>query len=250
MSVSNNPKSRWFITYRESAAPRLRLFCIPHAGGSPSTFFPWTRELPADVDIRAVQLPGRGARMREANLTSIASIVDELAPAIAPYLDGTPYMLFCHSMGTVVGFELMRRLRRGGLPLPARAFLSGYHALHLPSRRADVHDKPDEALIAEIQRLGGTPAEALAHPELMALALPVLRADFTALETYVHTPEPPLPVPISAIRGVDDPDVNENELQAWAAHTSADFEAIRFPGDHFYLVPNQSELLRFLGSRL
>src|SRR5690606_23319418 len=121
----------------------------------------------------------------------------------------------CHSMGVVVGYELMRRLRRDGQPLPARAFLSGYHAPHLPSRTPRVHDKPDQAIIDEIQRLGGTPAEALAHPELMALALPVLRADFTALETYVYRPEPPLPVPISAIRGVEDPDVNEAELMAW-----------------------------------
>ena len=243
-------QSRWFIPYRSHPAPRLRLFCLPHAGGSPSAYYPWREQLPPGVDLLAAQLPGRGARLSEPCSTSIADIADRLATALQPYQDGIPYALFCHSMGALVGFELMRCMRRDGRPLPAIAFLSGYRAPARPGRRPRIHDQPDQALIEHMKRLGGTPPEILDHPELMEIALPILRADYTALETYRYRPEPPLPVPLVVLRGTEDPDVDAADLDAWREHTSARFEAAAFPGGHFYLDAQRAQVLALLRARL
>lgn len=251
MQISTaSTRSRWFIPFGNHPAPRLRLFCIPHAGGSASTYHAWREHVPAGVDLLAVQLPGRGARMGEPSLTSIERIAGGLAAALEAYQDGIPYVLFGHSMGALVGFELMRRVRRDGRSLPVRAFLSGYRAPQRADHRPWLHQQPDEELIANMKRLGGTPPEILDNPELLEIVLPALRADYTALETYGYRPEPPLPVPLVVLRGSDDPDVSAADLDAWREHTSARFEAAAFPGGHFYLDVQRAQVWQLLRTRL
>jgi surfactin synthase thioesterase subunit len=43
----------------------MRLICLPYAGGSAATYISWARSLPAEVELIALQPPGRGSRMAE-----------------------------------------------------------------------------------------------------------------------------------------------------------------------------------------
>ena len=74
----------------------------------------------------AVQLPGRGKRIDEAFLRSATSVAEALAPVLAYALgDGTaPYIVVCHSMGCLVAFETLMRLRVAGMRMPQKLFLS------------------------------------------------------------------------------------------------------------------------------
>jgi hypothetical protein len=93
--------------------------------------------------------------------------------------------------------------------------------------------------VAELRRLGGTPPEVLAHPELMQLVLPLLRADFAVVETYAHREAPPLDCPVTAFGGVDDEDASEAPMDAWRAQTRGAFALHMLPGGHFYLKPGR-----------
>ena len=68
----------WLCRFASRPHSRLRLLCFPHAGGSAAIFRGWTDALP-DLDVCAVQLPGRAARHREQPLTSISAIVEALS---------------------------------------------------------------------------------------------------------------------------------------------------------------------------
>ena len=133
MRPSGNPADRW-LAYREvKPHARLRIFCFPYAGGGASIFRGWTALLPADLEVCPVQLPGREGRLREAPFTHMEPMVNALVDALQPYFD-LPFVLFGHSMGAAIAFELTRELRRRGRPQPLHLFAAGRRAPHLHRR--------------------------------------------------------------------------------------------------------------------
>ena len=237
----------WISFRKPGPKSRLRLFCFPSAGAGALIFRTWSDRLPADVDVCPVQLPGRGARLMERPFTRLSPLVEALAQGLAPLLD-MPFAFFGHSLGTLVSFELARRIRKQYGVHPVRLFVSAGHAPQIPYRDPSIDTLPDKEFLAELRRLNGTPSELLDHEELMEIMLPILRADFALYETYVYSIEPPLNCPISAFGGLQDRRVSDSDLEAWRAQTSVSFSLQMFPGDHFFL--KQPLLLRALSDEL
>ena len=211
-----------------------RLFCLPFAGGGAAIWHAWTREAPEWLEVLPVLLPGRDRRLRETPARDARVQADALAAGLAPYLD-RPFALLGHSMGALLSFELARRLRELGAPEPVHLFAAGFRAPHLPDRNTLIAHLPDGPFLAGLAGLGGMPPEVLASAELMRLLLPTLRADMTLVETYAHRPGAPLGLPITAFCAASDALVSEDEMAAWAEHTSAPFTLRVVPGGHFFL---------------
>jgi medium-chain acyl-[acyl-carrier-protein] hydrolase len=224
---------------------RARLFCFPYAGGGAAVFRRWVDELPTAIEVWAVYLPGRERRIADPPIDSVRVLAAEASGGIREYLD-KPFALFGHSMGALVGFEVARRLRRDRLAMPLCLAVSGFGAPHIPSVRAATGHLPDAEFLAELHRLNGTPASVLEDAELVELVLPMLRADFRAVETYRFSEDTPLACPIFAYGGSNDAEAPPQELQEWKRHTSGAFRMRLFDGDHFYLHPLRAELMRVL----
>ncbi|MGW7488983.1 thioesterase II family protein [Streptomyces sp. NPDC054786] len=250
MPLSSGPLSTpWLRTYQAVAAPRLRLVCFPHAGGSASFFRSWPRHLPSDWEVSAVCYPGREARMAEPGITSMTELAGRIADGLAPHM--TPRTVFFgHSMGASVAHEVTALLTGRGVAGPAALLVSGRAAPHR-LRRLGKGDLTDEELLARVGGLGGPGAEFLQDPELRELFLPTIRADYRLLEAYVAEPKAPaVDIPVVAYFGTDDPDPAPDDVRAWAELTSARCDARAFPGGHFYLIPQEAELTRDIQERL
>jgi medium-chain acyl-[acyl-carrier-protein] hydrolase len=229
---------------------RLRLFCIAHAGGGASAFRMWADDLPATVEVCAVQLPGREERVMEEAFHDAVMAAEAVADVIGGDLD-RPWALFGHSMGALVGFELLRVLRLRGARGPEHFFASGHRGPHLPIDYAPFHELPDDAFVAEMNlRYDSVPAAARESAELMELLLPGLRADIAVCDTYAFGEAEPLACAITAYGGEDDEQVPRAHLEAWSRHTGAIFDVQTFPGGHFYLRSAQRDLLADLVGRL
>uniref|UniRef100_A0A450TTH7 Medium-chain acyl-[acyl-carrier-protein] hydrolase n=1 Tax=Candidatus Kentrum sp. FW TaxID=2126338 RepID=A0A450TTH7_9GAMM len=211
-----------------------RLFCFPFAGGGTLIYRDWHGQLPARIEPRPVRLPGREGRFQESCYRDAIPLARALASGLSPYLD-LPFAFFGHSVGALLAFELARELRRQGGPEPFCLMVSGRRAPQIPLSRRPLYNLPTPALIRELRNYGGTPEIVLREQELMALFLPVIRADFAINETYRHIPETPLDCPICAFGGETDPMASEAELDAWRQQTTGGFTRQMFPGDHFYL---------------
>ncbi len=146
-----------------------------------------------------MQLPGRESRLRDPCFTGLEPLVQ----ALPPYLD-MPYAFFGHSLGALIGFELARALVRESRPGPVHLFVSDHSAPQIQNPDPPIHQLPEPDFIKKLRHLNGTPGEVLQHAELMALLLPVLRADFAINETYVYIPGSLLDCPISAFGGLQD----------------------------------------------
>ena len=225
--------ARWVMRPPLAGQAGVRLFCLPYAGGGASSYRVWADVLPPQIEVWPVQLPGREWRLKEPPHTRMAELVPALAEGLGPHLDG-PFAVFGHSMGALVGFELCRFLRERGGPQPVRLFASGSPAPQLPPVRRTV-GVSDEQFVQTLRALSGTPAEVLDNPELMALLLPVLRADFELCETYEADGAPPVDVPITALCGLEDPVAPRERMEPWADQTAAGFNLRMLPGGHFFV---------------
>lgn len=239
----------WMICPQPNGRAKLRLFCFHHAGGGAWNYRTWPDQLPASIELCAVELPGRGFRLTETPFTHLDALVRPLADALMPYFD-KPFVFFGHSMGGLVSFELTRFLRRNFSLKPRHLFISGHRAPQLPDHDPPLHQLPEPQFLEELRTLEGTPEAVLENAELMQLLLPTLRADFRVVETYTYTPELPFNFPITAFGGWQDRKVSYDELNAWQAQTQAGFSLQMFPGNHFFLHAAQSDLLQYLSQDL
>jgi medium-chain acyl-[acyl-carrier-protein] hydrolase len=247
-SAMSNP---WLVWPRPNPNARLRLFCFSYAGGSAAIYRHWPSKLQTDLEVVAIELPGRGNRIREEPLNRLPAVVELTARAIVPHLN-KPYTFFGHSLGALLSFEVARHLRRNyrHVPAPAHLFVSGRGAPQVVNGRYMIHNLPEAQLLTEVRRLNGTPPEVLADPELMELVLPLLRADFALCDTYVYEDDEPLVSPISAYGGLQDAEVSRAQLTEWGRQTFAAFRVSMFPGDHFFIHADVRLLLQTLAREL
>lgn len=233
----------WIVRSRSAPEPRLRLFCVPCAGRGAALYRGWPEFSGSEMELCALQLPGRESRFRETPFIRMSDVVERAAEALEPHLD-LPFVLFGHSMGAILCFELARLLRRRYGVGPIHLFVSARRAPQLADPQPPLHRLPDARFIAEIdRRYNGLPREVMANTELMELLLPMLRADVQMIETYAYEPGLPLDCPITAFGGVEDSGLRIEDLEGWRAHTNSHFETKLFPGDHFFVQSAPKEIL-------
>ncbi|MFI9722809.1 amino acid adenylation domain-containing protein [Streptomyces sp. NPDC052396] len=234
------------------APGRTQLFCLPFAGGTPQSFDAWLPEFRARYDVQVALLPGRGARFGEPMPRSAAEVVPDLAEEIRPHL-GSSFVLFGHSMGALLAYELARELLRSHRISPACLVVSGQSS---PQHRdpEGLHRLPPREMLRVLARFGGVDPGLFDQPELLDLVLPTLQADVAIAETYRHTPRPVLDCPVLVYGSADDPGTTPAALAGWRETTTGPVETVILPGGHFHFNTDPgaftADLLRRLGERL
>ncbi len=222
---------------------QLRMFCFPWAGLGASAFYRWSSFLPDEIEVLAVQYPGREDRLREAPFRRLQPLVELLAADVRPYTD-QPFVFWGHSMGALVAFELAKYHRAAGEAMPGHLFVSGRQAPHLPDPVPRIPDLSDEEFVRELQRCyGGVPDVIARDAEIRSVFLPTIRADLELVYTYAHESEPPLDCHISAFGGTHDNHARD-DLEAWQTYTTQPLRLHLLPGDHFFVTSQTEALLK------
>ncbi|MEU1213306.1 thioesterase II family protein [Streptomyces sp. NPDC005791] len=223
---------------------RSRLICFPHAGGAAGGSRSWSLDAPWDVEVCAVQYPGRGDRFQEPAATDMESLLDDLVPALTEgRTDGelASAVFFGHSMGAAVAYEAARRLAVTG-HAPAALVVSGQPA-PARTRGGALSLATDAELLADLRRLGGTAGDVLDNKALLEALLPAIRSDYRLIETYRPLPGGPLGIPVTVLYAEDDPEVTADEAAAWAGVTTGPHALEAFTGGHFYLETGRATVL-------
>lgn len=242
----NNP---WILQPKLSNATSLNLICFPPGGCGASIFNSWAKYLASGLAISAIQLPGRETRFKEVAFSDMGLLVSEVLTGILPYIKNSPFAVFGHSVGALIGFEFVRQLYQSNLPTPEYLIVSGRRAPHIPLDKI-LHLQTDTALIEELRLIGGTPDSILDDPELMSLILPIVRADFTINETYNAFDNAYVKCPILALGGKEDPLVNQGFLEQWRQYTTREFEVVMLSGGHMAFRENPQTLIDIVMSKL
>ncbi|MEW2516837.1 thioesterase II family protein [Actinacidiphila alni] len=242
-------KSPWLRTFRAAGDRPPTLVLFPHAGGGAGFYRSLAERFPADVEVRAVQYPGREARAGEPLIDDMDTLADLATDALLPLLDRR-FAILGHSMGALVAYEVTRRLEALGAE-PERLFVSARHppAAHGMTSR-DRHLLDDDRFADVLRDTGGTPPALLDDPEMRAYLLPIVRNDYRLIETYVPSPGPPLRTGMVSIAAEQDGTVSTAQVEGWRRTTSGSFEHLTFPGGHFYLLEQPAEVTSLVIGRL
>jgi surfactin synthase thioesterase subunit len=199
------------------------------------------------LDIVAVTLPGRAGRYPEPLLSTVEQIVDGLADALADELASCDrdYLLFGHSLGGLLAFELGRRIRDNGLRWPRGLIVAGAAAPDAPMP-PPVHNLPRAQLLHWLDELGGLDSEVAARPDLVDTLLPALRADLAAFDTYRFEPAAPLPWPIHVLAGESDPDGAPERIDGWHRQAGGAYDLDVLPGGHFFVYDQVVAVLNLI----
>ena len=233
----------WIRRFHPAPTAPGRLVCFPHAGGSASFYHPVSAQLRHQVEVLAVQYPGRQDRRSESCITDLSQLAEQ-AYQVLRHQDDRPLTFFGHSMGALVAFEVARRFQAAGRGID-HLFVSGHRGPAV-NRVEDVHLRDDQGILDEIRAMSGTQDSILEDDELLELVMPALRGDYRAVETYRGTADAVLDCPVTALTGDRDPRTPVDEARAWKSHTSAAFDLRVFEGGHFFLTSRSAEVIALL----
>ncbi|QNR69622.1 thioesterase [Paenibacillus peoriae] len=230
----------------------ITLFFIPYAGGSASVSFKWKKSLLPQIKLVPLELAGRGIRSGEPLKESIEEMSEDLLHKISEEIvPGDPYAIYGHSMGTMISFELYYKLVAGGYGKPAHLFVSGGRAPHVPRNSLWLHDLPADQFRTHLQRYGQLSEAIFDNRELYDYFMPVLRADFKAVELYKYMAKAaPLHCPITALTGMTDNTVTLQDAEAWAHHTDQQFRMFTFEGGHFFIHDEVERITHIINETL
>ena len=220
---------------------KLKIICVPHAGGSVANYTHFKNYVDENKEIKPIELPGRGRRISVPFITRWEDAVIDLYGQIAEEITEGPYVLFGHSLGSWLVYELYYKILKEGKPLPVHIFLSG----NVPPK--EMIDKnyytnmSDAVFMERILIKGGTPKVIFENEALRELFLPILRADYDLVARYMVTQGRELmQCNVTLLNGKEDV-FERGEIEQWQSYTSGKTEAYYFEGGHFYLfdIPEQ-----------
>jgi medium-chain acyl-[acyl-carrier-protein] hydrolase len=241
--INNNEKKSWFISHSKNSYAKVNLFCFHHAGGSAAFFRDWPNLLTPFVNLFAAQLPGRDTRHDEPFAATIDIILRELLAYKQLFID-KPLILFGHSLGSIIAFELARQLENQSITSPKCLIVSGRCSPQLSDAQEKVYSLPDALFIKRlIEKYGGINEEIQKDKNLLNLFLPRLRADINLSENYKYVALSPLECPIFVMSGAGDPSVNRDDLLGWQAESKAPGKIYMFDGEHFFLESNKTKVI-------
>lgn len=249
-----------WIAYRQTPAdPKIRLFCFPYGGGGASSYRNWSKELPDSVDVCPVQLPGREDRIDELAILDFNTMIDALMKNLESEMN-IPFVFFGHSFGSLISFELTRRLRKLDLPMPKHLFISAYPDPMMPTKSLDnlltelrqvninlfdlnkinalskLSNEQLNNLIMIFNKEGVSDYDmSMMNADAMKLLLPIFIADMEIVKSYQYHVEPPLDIPITVFYGIDDTWVLPDDLKGWSEQTIQTCDFYKIMGGHLFI---------------
>lgn len=228
---------------------KLKLFCFPYAGGTASIYNNWRRHLDPGIELRLVELAGRGKRIDEPFYSDWTEMIEDIFSLIKEEITHSPYAFFGHSMGAQIAYELVHKIRVNRLPHPVHVFFSGRGAPHVKRKDEKIyHLMGKNEFMEELEKLGGTPRDFFENPDFQELFLPLLKNDFRIVETCPPKGQPgPIDVNITVLLGKDE-DVSPEQSDGWKRETNKQCTVHYFEGGHFFLHDETARLVKLINA--
>lgn len=229
---------------------KVKLFCIPHAGGSATVFNQWKRYLNPNIELCPIELSGRGARFGTGLYNTMEEAVEDVFSEIKKHSENIPYAILGHSMGSIITYEIYNRIQSIGYKLPVHIFISGRKAPHVENTKSMIHDLPDKEFIKEILDMGGTPLKVFQDKELMDIFLPIIRADYKIVEEYKYNKiQGKILCPMTIFNGKEDK-IDIEHIEKWREYAGNGIDIINFEGGHFFIYEKIKEITKIINDKL
>lgn len=228
---------------------KIQLFCLPYAGGSAGIYNKWKKMTDNTIEVCPIEYKGRGSRFNETLSKSMGRMVDDVFEQIKGKINSGQYAFFGYSMGSMIAYEVIRKLEKSGYKPPIHSFFAAKQAPHLHEQKK-LHLMNDRDFLEEIYKLGGTPKELRDNQELMEIYVSILKADYEIVDTYEHDLENnKIGCNISVLYGKEDR-YSVASIREWSNLTNKDFQFYAFEGGHFFMNHQLQGVIEVVSSEL
>ena len=225
----------------------IKIFPIPYAGASVNVYYGWKKLLPKGYELYMNELAGRGRRFHEKFYLSIDEAAKEIADCIIRQLQSSDeYVIFGHSMGALLTYEVYYYLVQHEVQLPKHLFLSGRKPPQISLKEENVCKLDDESFMKYVKKFGGIPKEFI-NKEVREVFLPILRADFAMLDRYVYVPRnDKIHCNMSVLYGNRDVATSSSEMEKWTELSDRNVNFYEYDGEHFFINNLPEEIVNLI----
>ena len=224
----------------------MKLFCFPHAGGLASYYSFFKKANFINISESLIyEYPGRGTRFREKSAELFSEYVQDALEFVINNLNGEPFVLFGHSMGAFIAYEISMKLIKEG-NCPELVIVSGQkppcYVFH------EYYDVTFDELIKVLKRMGGIPEEIENSPQIIRLLMDAAYKDVRLLKTYTPTladRKKKIPEGI-VLYGDDDIEIKQCDMKLWEKNIENILLYREFKGNHFYLKDHEKEIIEII----
>ena len=234
-------RDKWFFCLKPKPLASMRLFCFPFGGGGASVFHSWPDAMGDEIEVRALQLPGREGRFNEPREKDLSKLIMDIVRALEAYQD-KPFAILGYSLGSLLAFEVSRELRRQNLQIPVHLYMAAYGAPQSPPSHPPISPLGDTEFIEKVEYYYEPGGEAWNNLELREFLLPLLKDDITLAESYVYREDAPLNCPIDVFAGDSDRATPVETTHCWSEQTINELNHHLFEGGHFFLDNMANEM--------
>lgn len=226
----------------------IKFFPIAYAGASSEQVFGgWQSALGEVYDVIPLEIAGRGRRASEPFHSSIDDAVEQLFHKIKFIISVHSYIIYGHSMGCILAFELVKKIEENNFPPPLRLCLSGRNPPDFYYDSRAYHRLPEEEFIDKVSALGGNLKHLFAVPDIRDVFLPILRADYRILGDY----DPPKSIykvssDILFFFSHSDLVIQWDCVVRWKEFCKKKFRIFEFCGDHFFIHEQFSRICQHI----
>ncbi|ROR25859.1 surfactin synthase thioesterase subunit [Mobilisporobacter senegalensis] len=230
-----------------SEISKIKVFPIPYAGASVNVYYGWKELLPDRYELCMIELAGRGTRFGEPYYQSVDEASDDIAKRISEQLKyDDEYVIFGHSMGALLTYEIYYKLKQIGIREPRHLFVSGRNAPHSFNKRDNIENMTNENFLQMVEEYGGIPEEFYIK-EIMEIFLPILRADFIILDRYKFQPKvEKISCGTSIFYAADDFSTHVEKIRKWTEVIEDHVKFHKFKGEHFFLNRYPNDIVNFI----
>ncbi|MEU1671063.1 alpha/beta fold hydrolase [Streptomyces roseifaciens] len=221
------------------------LVCLGFCGGGTAAYHQWSNSLPPRTALAAVCYPGREGRFLEDCATHWDELAEDATATVLSAAADRPYVLFGHSMGGWMAFEVATRIERGGGRAPETLVVSSCNA---PDRGLTPRDmfpaqhQTDAELMTWMKTHGLMPEHVVGNPDLEEMAVELMRADIKVRDTFHYTPGAKVRASLQVLSGADDSVIESDAGDQWRGVALGGFRHDVLPGGHFYTPATWSRL--------
>lgn len=236
----------WLVPFGPQAPGRPVLLCLASAGAGCGQFAAWQDELNAAASVVGVQLPGREGRWAEPMVDKVTDAVGAVVAELPTVVSAEePLVVFGHSFGALLGYEVVRALEQRNVLSPSVLVAAACR----PPRQwigAGRGLADDESELGRLLDARALDVDSDDDPEARELAMEVLRKDVQLSLSYQDPGKKRLCCALEAWGGENDETVRAEHVMAWKAHTRGAFRCRRFPGGHDFCLPSPGPALAVL----
>ena len=222
----------------------IQLLVLPHAVGSLGSYIKFKKI--KNLNLINYELPGRGTRFGE-SIKDMSQITNEAIE----YIDfSREYILFGHSMGALIAYEICCAIEEGNFPKPIKIILSGQNPPVFNEELNDFKMFTIDESINYFGEMGGTSKEVLNNTEMMDIYTDILNKDLLFLNQYLKKFQfKKIETDLEIWFGKEDESLSTKNRSNWKNFTNGKCDFLQFEGGHFYInellldTPKLSNLL-------